>query len=62
MDGQLDDCELTLKDLNIIAETFTRILTGIFHHRIDYPEAPQKETNGKKDFNDNSNRKSAEAG
>ncbi len=61
MDGQLDDCELTLKDLNTIAETFTRILTGIFHHRIDYPEAPHKETNGKKDANDYSNRKSAEA-
>jgi len=46
-DGQLDDCELTLRNLNTIAETFTRILTGIFHHRIDYPEASPKETNGK---------------
>src|SRR4030043_1506493 len=45
-DGQLDDCELTLKNMNTIAEKFTRILTGIFHHRIDYPEDPQKETNG----------------
>jgi hypothetical protein len=37
MDGQLDECELTLRDLNSISETFTRILNGIFHQRIDYP-------------------------
>ncbi len=55
-DGQLDDCELTLRNLNTIAETFTRILTGIFHHRIDYPEASPKETNGKKESNENTNR------
>ena len=61
MDGQLDDCELTLKNLNTIAETFTRILTGIFHHRVDYPMVSQKETNGKKDFYEGSNRKSTEA-
>ena len=59
-DGQLDDCELTLKNLNTIAETFTRILTGIFHHRVDYPETSTKETNGKKESNENPDRKSAE--
>jgi hypothetical protein len=56
----LDDCELTLKNLNTIAETFTRILTGIFHHRVDYPEAIAKEPNGKKDVHENPNRKSTE--
>lgn len=62
-DGQLDECELTLRNLNTIAETFTRILTGIFHHRVEYPEAPpkQKETNGKREVYENSNRKPAEA-
>jgi len=55
-DGQLDDCELTLKNLNTIGETFTRILMGIFHHRVDYPEAPPKETDGKKESNENTNR------
>lgn len=47
-DGQLDDCELTLRNLNTIAETFTRILTGIFHHRVEYPETTPKENNIKK--------------
>jgi putative nucleotidyltransferase with HDIG domain len=57
MDGQLDECELTLRNLNTIAETFTKILTGIFHHRVDYPESISKETTGKKDSNENTNRK-----
>ena len=38
-DGQLDECDLTLKDLNAIADAFTRILTGIYHHRPEYPSA-----------------------
>lgn len=38
MDGQLDECNLTLKDLTIIEESFTRILLGIYHQRIDYPK------------------------
>ncbi len=38
IDGQLEECELTLKDLHLIAKSFNRILTGIFHHRIEYPE------------------------
>lgn len=59
MDGQLDECELTLSNLNTIAETFTKILTGIFHHRVDYPEASLKEGNGKKESNENTNRKQA---
>ncbi|MDY0268722.1 HD family phosphohydrolase [Trichloromonas sp.] len=43
IDGQLDECELTLKDLHRIARSFNRILAGIFHHRIDYPEPAYKE-------------------
>jgi len=39
-DGQLDNCELTLKDLNNIAKSFIKILDGIYHHRIEYPETP----------------------
>ena len=37
-DGQLDECELTLKDLHEIAKSFNQTLAGIFHHRIEYPE------------------------
>ena len=44
-DGQLDNCELTLKDLHNIAKSYNKILNGIYHHRIEYPEK-QLLTNG----------------
>lgn len=37
-DGQLDEAPLTLKDLDRIGDTFVRILSGLFHQRIEYPE------------------------
>lgn len=37
LDGQLDECELSLKDLNSIGEAFVQVLQGIYHQRIDYP-------------------------
>lgn len=45
-DGQLDNCELTLKDLHSIAKSFNKILYGIHHHRIEYTDSPARE-NGK---------------
>lgn len=42
IDGQLDECELTLNNLHEIAKSFNRVLNGIFHHRIDYPEPVHK--------------------
>lgn len=47
IDGQLDECELTLKDLHNIAKSFNRVLGGIFHHRVDYPEPVSKERGDK---------------
>ena len=43
IDGQLDECELTLKNLHEIAWSFNQILAGIHHHRIDYPQPAYKE-------------------
>ncbi len=37
-DGQLADSPLTLKDLKVIAMTFSRILRGMQHNRIKYQE------------------------
>lgn len=42
-DGQLDESNLTLKELDVIARTFTRVLTGVFHQRIEYPDRVLKE-------------------
>ncbi len=41
-EGQLDDCELTLKDLHKIAKILNTILCGIFHQRVEYPQAEDK--------------------
>ncbi|MDR1855583.1 MAG: HDIG domain-containing protein [Desulfovibrio sp.] len=42
-EGQLDESELTFKDLHFLSERFQHILTGIFHKRIAYPgqKAPE---------------------
>ncbi len=45
-DGQLDECELTLKDLHQIAKHFNQILATIHHKRIEYPSTSAL-TNGK---------------
>lgn len=54
IDGQLDECELTLKNIHEIAKSFIKILTGIYHHRIDYPEPAYKDkgNGGKKILED----------
>jgi len=36
-DGQLDNCDLTLKDLEKIRRAFLKVLSGIYHERIEYP-------------------------
>ena len=38
LDGQLDHSNLTLNDLRKIEETFIRVLAGMLHARIKYPE------------------------
>jgi len=48
-DGQLEDCELTLKDLHHIEESFDRILTGIFHQRVEYPDSHEENNTAKKE-------------
>lgn len=40
--GELDECELTLKDLNVIAREFIHVLCGIGHtRRVEYPDADE---------------------
>lgn len=36
-EGQLDECDLTLKDLHLLSKAYARVLTGVFHQRIEYP-------------------------
>ena len=59
IDGQLDECELTLKNLHEIAKSFNRILAGIYHQRIDYPAPAHKEKGGSKKNLEDNHRESA---
>ncbi len=52
IDGQLDECDLTLKEIELIAQSFTRVLSAMYHSRVKYPE--------KKNGSDSRNQKSAE--
>ncbi|HPU01543.1 MAG: HDIG domain-containing protein [Firmicutes bacterium] len=36
--GQMDECDLTLKELDRIGDAFVRIMAGIYHARVEYPE------------------------
>lgn len=42
MDGQLEKCPLTVKEIYTIVESFTETLLGIYHHRIEYPGVPKR--------------------
>ena len=48
--GQLDNCDLTLRELRIIQESFVTTLAGYYHSRIKYPnqkDPDEKEGEGK---------------
>ena len=57
-EGQLDECDLTLKDLDKIATSFTKVLTGIYHYRVEYPEKIVQEMKGVQGFNGDSHKQS----
>ncbi len=46
-EGQLDECDLTLKQIHQIKEAFVPILTGIHHLRIEYPENDREKKNAR---------------
>ncbi len=43
LDGQFEDCEISMRDLSRIAASISRTLAGIHHARIDYPEPAEIE-------------------
>ncbi len=61
LDEQLDECELTLRDLHEIARSFNKILTGIHHHRIEYPDEVAKIDSGTKKLNGYSDKRQAKS-
>lgn len=43
VEGQLDESDLTFQDLSKLSDSFARIVTGLFHQRIAYPDRKEKE-------------------
>jgi len=42
-EGQLDDCDLTMRELQQVAQSFKATLRAIYHPRIAYPQPTQEE-------------------
>ncbi len=42
-DGQLDECELSFRDIRRIEDAFASMVVSIYHSRIEYPAAPAAE-------------------
>ncbi|MDD4549489.1 MAG: HDIG domain-containing protein [Syntrophomonadaceae bacterium] len=59
-DGQLELCDLTFKDLDTIARSFCKILEGIYHKRIEYPETIVKEFEKRRENDGNYDNQPAE--
>lgn len=41
-DGQLDECDLTLRDLRLVRDSFTKTLRTCLHRRVPYPEERER--------------------
>ncbi|HYJ80011.1 MAG TPA: HDIG domain-containing protein, partial [Longimicrobiaceae bacterium] len=47
--GQLDECPLTLREIQVAKEVLARSLSGMYHHRLDYPTPPAPSGEGAAD-------------
>lgn len=47
-DGQLSNCPLTFKQIQIIKKSFLNILVGVYHSRVEYPEEKEKKSSKNK--------------
>lgn len=55
-DGQLNECDLTLRDLNVIGDIFIRVLCSTCHSRIEYPADAIREMERRRSRNGNGNK------
>jgi hypothetical protein len=60
-DKQLDECDITLREIGLVKESFFKILSGLYHRRLDYPGYDFKTAEEKADKNSVSNSSSKHA-
>ncbi len=49
MDGQLDECELTLREVHVIETSLVKSLCGMYHVRLKYPSQEKPKTEGEEE-------------
>ncbi len=59
-EGQLDECPLTVRELRLIGQAFEKILIGVHHERVKYPDQ-EKMISGKKEEKPVSSKKTTHA-
>ncbi len=42
-EGQFDQCDLSLRDLRLVADSYVASLSAVYHPRIEYPEPTRRE-------------------
>lgn len=48
-DGQLNDCRLDLKEIEIVKNSFLKMFNGMYHHRVSYPKEEEIEATRQKE-------------
>lgn len=43
LDGQFDECGITMRELKIVEDTLVKSLASMYHHRVKYPDDPEKQ-------------------
>lgn len=51
-EGELSECDLTLRDLKTIENTFAHVLRGVLHQRIEYPDPSHEFNETKRNWTD----------
>jgi cyclic-di-AMP phosphodiesterase PgpH len=42
-EGEFDECDLSMRDLRVVADTYSTTLIAVFHPRVEYPEPTRQE-------------------
>ncbi len=49
-EGQFDDCDISMRDLRIAADSFVQSLSAVYHPRVEYPEPSRRELAARRSF------------
>jgi len=49
-EGQFDECDISMRDLRIAADSFVQSLSAVYHPRVEYPEPSRRELAARRSF------------